>query len=168
MHIFSFKVINTYFELIVERSKQDGYPSIHAFNTFFYGKLKQQGYDSIKRWTRKIDLFSFDLVFVPIHLGVHWCLAVSYYNFFFSHSLSNIQLLLFCFKYLKKKGNFVSFILEISYDQDLIQCQPNQANLKYVSPLKHFGNSPNRDSPNEIVAKSFLLCCLHLKVIPHF
>ena len=28
-----------------------------------------------------------DLVFVPIHLGMHWCLAVSEYVLFLSHFL---------------------------------------------------------------------------------
>ena len=29
----------------------------------------------MKRWTRKVDIFSFDLILVPVHLGMHWCLA---------------------------------------------------------------------------------------------
>ena len=30
----------------------------------------------MKQWTRKVDVFSYDLLFVPVHLGMHWCLAV--------------------------------------------------------------------------------------------
>ena len=30
----------------------------------------------MKRWTRKVDVFSYDLLLVPVHLGMHWCLAV--------------------------------------------------------------------------------------------
>lgn len=69
-------VINSYFDLIVERSKTEGHPSVHAYNTFFYTTYKTKGYTSVRRWTRKFDIFSYDLNFVPIHLGVHWCLGV--------------------------------------------------------------------------------------------
>merc|ERR1719510_1641346 len=44
-------------------------------NTFFYPKLEKMGYSAVKRWTRKVDIFEYDLILVPIHLGVHWCLA---------------------------------------------------------------------------------------------
>lgn len=70
------EVINFYFELLSQRSKGNlNYPRIHIFNTFFYPKLKSNGYESIKRWTRKVDIFSFDMILIPIHLGIHWCCA---------------------------------------------------------------------------------------------
>ena len=34
-----------------------------------------EGHSALKRWTRKVDIFSFDLILVPVHLGMHWCLA---------------------------------------------------------------------------------------------
>jgi sentrin-specific protease 1 len=42
----------------------------------------------VKRWTHKVDIFSYELVLIPVHLGLHWCLAavdfdrrkVSYYD----------------------------------------------------------------------------------------
>lgn len=61
----------------MERSKQKGFPTVHAFNTFFFTKLKTASYQAVKRWTKKVDIFSVDILLVPIHLGVHWCLAVS-------------------------------------------------------------------------------------------
>ncbi|XP_033104112.1 sentrin-specific protease 1-like [Anneissia japonica] len=70
------EVINFYFSLLVERSEQDSYPSMHNFNTFFYPKLLQGGHNPIRRWTKKVDIFSKNLILVPVHLGVHWCLAV--------------------------------------------------------------------------------------------
>lgn len=63
--------------LLMERSKDKDLPAVHAFNTFFFTKLKTAGYQAVKRWTKKVDIFSVDLLLVPIHLGVHWCLAVS-------------------------------------------------------------------------------------------
>jgi len=71
------ELINYYMELIVDRSKKtEGMPKCHAMNTFFYPKLSTQSYKSVRRWTKKVDIFSLDLVFYPIHLGVHWTLAV--------------------------------------------------------------------------------------------
>ena len=35
-----------------------------------------QGHTAVKRWTRKVDIFTFDILLVPVHLGFHWCLAV--------------------------------------------------------------------------------------------
>lgn len=72
------EVINFYMNLIVERSKSEPKHKIHAFNTFFYTKLSQGGYKDVRRWAKKakVDISQCDLVLVPIHLGVHWCMAV--------------------------------------------------------------------------------------------
>ncbi|XP_023594586.1 sentrin-specific protease 1 isoform X1 [Trichechus manatus latirostris] len=70
------EIINFYMNMLMERSKEKGLPSVHAFNTFFFTKLKMAGYQAVKRWTKKVDVFSVDILLVPIHLGVHWCLAV--------------------------------------------------------------------------------------------
>lgn len=70
------EIINFYMNMLMERSKEKGFPSVHAFNTFFFTKLKTAGYQAVKRWTKKVDVFSAELLLVPIHLGVHWCLAV--------------------------------------------------------------------------------------------
>uniref|UniRef100_A0A674HSY2 SUMO specific peptidase 1 n=1 Tax=Taeniopygia guttata TaxID=59729 RepID=A0A674HSY2_TAEGU len=70
------EIINFYMNLLMERSKDKDLPTVHAFNTFFFTKLKTAGYQAVKRWTKKVDIFSVDLLLVPIHLGVHWCLAV--------------------------------------------------------------------------------------------
>lgn len=69
-------VINFYMNLIIERGKSSKFPSVHCFNTFFYPKLIKDGYTSLRRWTKKVDIFSHDLVAVPIHLQMHWCMAI--------------------------------------------------------------------------------------------
>jgi len=71
------EVINFYMQMIVERSSsnESGWPKVYATNTFFYPKLMQSGHSALKRWTRKIDIFSYDLILIPVHLGMHWCLA---------------------------------------------------------------------------------------------
>ncbi|KAG8857660.1 Smt3-specific protease [Tulasnella sp. 330] len=51
---------------------------IHYFNTFFYAKLEQQGYEKSRlgKWTKKIDIFSKDVVLIPINQGnAHWTSA---------------------------------------------------------------------------------------------
>lgn len=65
------EVINFYFELIAERSAG----KVHVMNTFFYPKLKDSGYAAIKRWTKKVDIFAKERILIPVHLGVHWCMA---------------------------------------------------------------------------------------------
>lgn len=71
------EVINIYLSMICERSKADiSLPKVYAFTTFFYSSLVSKGYAGVKRWTRKVDIFSFDILLVPVHLGAHWCMAV--------------------------------------------------------------------------------------------
>lgn len=70
------EVINFYMNLLVERSKDPRWPSVNTFNTFFYPKLRSSGYSAVRRWTKKMDIFSKDILLVPVHLGVHWCLSV--------------------------------------------------------------------------------------------
>ncbi|XP_016105277.1 sentrin-specific protease 1-like [Sinocyclocheilus grahami] len=70
------EVINFYMNLLVERSKQPNLPSAYTFNTFFFPKLRRSGYSAVRRWTKKVDIFSVDIILVPVHLGVHWCLSV--------------------------------------------------------------------------------------------
>ncbi|XP_037067821.1 sentrin-specific protease 2-like [Peromyscus leucopus] len=70
------EVINFYMNLLMERNQNEGYPSVHAFNTFFYTKFKCGGYRSVKRWTQAVNLFAKELILVPIHLDVHWSLVV--------------------------------------------------------------------------------------------
>ena len=61
----------------MERGEQEGMPRVHAFNTFFYPKVMSDGQQAVKRWTKKVDIFSMEFILVPVHLGMHWCLAVS-------------------------------------------------------------------------------------------
>uniref|UniRef100_A0A915PK57 Ubiquitin-like protease family profile domain-containing protein n=1 Tax=Setaria digitata TaxID=48799 RepID=A0A915PK57_9BILA len=71
------EVINFYMNLICERAKNDeNLPRVYAFSSFFYSTLSGKGYTSVRRWTRKIDIFSYEMLLVPVHLGAHWCLAV--------------------------------------------------------------------------------------------
>merc|ERR1712037_750075 len=70
------EVINTYLQLIQRRSSSSStLPRSYCFNTFLYDKVSTVGHSAVKRWTRKVNIFDYDLVFFPIHLGNHWTLA---------------------------------------------------------------------------------------------
>jgi len=97
-------VINTYMDMIAERSRKvPGLPRVHVFTTFFYPKFLKEGYSNVlKRWTRKVDIFSFNLLLFPIHLGIHWCLAavdfrsktIRYYDSLLGNSRTCVDALL--------------------------------------------------------------------------
>ncbi|KAK9878423.1 hypothetical protein WA026_022063 [Henosepilachna vigintioctopunctata] len=72
------EVINFYMNLIMERSTESAgrLPKVYCFNTFFYPKLVKDGPESLRRWTRRIDIFSMDIICIPIHLGMHWCMSI--------------------------------------------------------------------------------------------
>jgi Ulp1 family protease len=53
---------------------------VYPFNTFFYTALTGNGYKKVSRWTKNVNIFEYDLLLFPLHLGGnHWCLAVSYF-----------------------------------------------------------------------------------------
>lgn len=126
------EVINFYMELLRERGKLENYLSVYAFNTFFYPRLLSGGHAALKRWTRKVDIFSFDLLIVPVHLGVHWCLAaidlcnktIKYYDSMGSPNNKCLQSLM---KYLqeesldKKKQKFDTSGWQMENVQDIPQ-----------------------------------------------
>ena len=64
-------------QMIVARSEGDKkkFRAVYAFSTFFYPRLMDVGFNAVKRWTKKVDLFSQSLILIPVHLGMHWCLA---------------------------------------------------------------------------------------------
>ncbi|PWA21231.1 hypothetical protein CCH79_00009435 [Gambusia affinis] len=99
------QIINMYGELIMDVAEQ----KVHFFNSFFYKQLVAKGYEGVKRWTKKVDLFSKWLLLIPIHLEIHWSLiaitmatkTISYYDsqgIVFRHTTNNIM------KYLQSEA----------------------------------------------------------------
>lgn len=104
------EIINFYGALITERAAKfeagvkngemngkgkgrasDAYPEmeglgepwkVHFFNTFFLSKLQDMGYEKarLNKWTKKMDIFSKDIVLIPCNLGnAHWtCAAINF------------------------------------------------------------------------------------------
>lgn len=55
---------------------------VFAFNSFFYTRLCQSGYQSVERWGKraKIDgdnLLALDYLIIPVHSVNHWTLGVA-------------------------------------------------------------------------------------------
>ncbi|XP_071763027.1 sentrin-specific protease 5 [Centroberyx gerrardi] len=99
------QIINMYGELIMEATQH----KVHFFNSFFHKQLVAKGYEGVKRWNKKVDLFSKWLLLVPIHLEIHWSLitvdiatkTISYYDsqgIVFKHTIDNIM------KYLQSEA----------------------------------------------------------------
>ncbi|KAI9477063.1 hypothetical protein BDB00DRAFT_859657 [Zychaea mexicana] len=75
------EIINFYMELIADRSRSEDaaekkLPSVHCYNTFFCSTLRDQGYAKVRRWTKRVDVFAKDLLFVPINYAYHWTLGM--------------------------------------------------------------------------------------------
>lgn len=69
------KIINFYMELIVERSRLNKkLPSVYAMNTNFFTNLMLD-YSYVRSWTKKVDIFSFDIILVPVHDCNHWSIV---------------------------------------------------------------------------------------------
>ncbi|XP_019358919.1 PREDICTED: sentrin-specific protease 2 isoform X2 [Gavialis gangeticus] len=124
------QIINMYGELIM-----DAVPDkVHFFNSFFHRQLVTKGYNGVKRWTKKVDLFKKTLLLIPIHLEVHWSLItvnipnriISFYDsqgIHFKFCVENIR------KYLlteAKEKNHPEFLQ--GWQTAVTKCIPQQKN----------------------------------------
>ncbi|XP_075871497.1 sentrin-specific protease 6 isoform X2 [Nelusetta ayraudi] len=78
--------------LVLEKLRKEDAQKIHVFSSFFYKRLNQRErrnlpdatnlpiqkrkHNRVKTWTRHVDLFQKDFIFVPINESAHWYLAV--------------------------------------------------------------------------------------------
>lgn len=73
-----------YYHQLTMKANEDLAKLVYIFNTFFYEKLARRdtngnvGYDFVRTWTTKIDLFKMKYVIVPINTKMHWYLAIIY------------------------------------------------------------------------------------------
>ena len=98
-------VIDAYLALIVARAKGvAGLPKSYSLGTHFATKLQatQGEYSAVERWTKRVSIFEYDLVFIPVNVGRHWSLAVidfqnntiGYYDSYGSESTAFSEILL--------------------------------------------------------------------------
>ncbi|XP_036988888.2 sentrin-specific protease 6 isoform X1 [Artibeus jamaicensis] len=78
--------------LVLEKLKKEDADRIHIFSSFFYKRLnqrerrnlhettnlsiQQKRHGRVKTWTRHVDIFEKDFIFVPLNEAAHWFLAV--------------------------------------------------------------------------------------------
>ena len=107
-------IIDAYLQTIVEHhNKAAGHrrgltPKFHAFNNFFYNKLRDEGYNSVKRWSTRAkvggkDLLKVEWIFIPVNIHEsHWTLiavsptrkTIEYYDSLhgtITHQIQNIR-----------------------------------------------------------------------------
>uniref|UniRef100_A0ACB8GEI9 Uncharacterized protein n=1 Tax=Sphaerodactylus townsendi TaxID=933632 RepID=A0ACB8GEI9_9SAUR len=81
--------------LVLEKLKKENADRIHIFSSFFYKRLnqrerrnlheiskltiQQKRHGRVKTWTRHVDIFEKDFIFVPLNEAAHWFLAVICY-----------------------------------------------------------------------------------------
>ncbi|XP_028413420.1 sentrin-specific protease 6-like [Dendronephthya gigantea] len=77
--------------IIEEKLNADDRDRIHLFSTYFYEKLTQKNRNSneqrsptsmhsmVKSWTKNVDIFSKDFLFIPINESSHWFLVAICY-----------------------------------------------------------------------------------------
>ncbi|KAM9544107.1 LOW QUALITY PROTEIN: sentrin-specific protease 5-like [Guaruba guarouba] len=124
------QIINMYGELVMDAVPE----KVHFFNSFFHRQLVTKGYNGVKRWTKKVDLFKKTLLLIPIHLEVHWSLItvnipsriISFYDsqgIHFKFCVENIR------KYLlteAKEKNHPEFLQ--GWQTAVTKCIPQQKN----------------------------------------
>uniref|UniRef100_A0A5F8GJK9 Sentrin-specific protease 6 n=2 Tax=Monodelphis domestica TaxID=13616 RepID=A0A5F8GJK9_MONDO len=78
--------------LVLEKLNKEDADRIHIFSSFFYKRLnqrerrnlhettnlsiQQKRHGRVKTWTRHVDIFEKDFIFVPLNEAAHWFLAV--------------------------------------------------------------------------------------------
>ncbi|XP_018423084.1 PREDICTED: sentrin-specific protease 5 [Nanorana parkeri] len=124
------QVINMYGELIMDAVPE----KVHFLNSFFHRQLMTKGYNGVKRWTKKVDVFKKILLLIPIHLEVHWSLItvnipkklISFYDsqgIHFKFCVENIR------KYLiteAKEKSYPEFL--DGWQTAVTKCIPQQKN----------------------------------------
>ncbi|XP_069830758.1 sentrin-specific protease 6 isoform X2 [Dendropsophus ebraccatus] len=85
-------IIDFYLKYLVLEKLRDKADKIHIFSSFFYKRLnqrerrnlqdtanltlQQRRHGRVKTWTRHVDIFQKDFIFVPLNEAAHWFLAV--------------------------------------------------------------------------------------------
>jgi hypothetical protein len=67
----------------LERTNKKAAERIYFFNSYFFATLTKTArgergvnYSGVEKWTRAVDLFSYDYVVVPINENAHWYVAI--------------------------------------------------------------------------------------------
>ncbi|KAI7744490.1 hypothetical protein M8C21_010394 [Ambrosia artemisiifolia] len=81
-------IIDFYIKYLKNKIEPDERRKLHFFNSFFFRKLADPdkdpidasrggvAYQRVKKWTRKVNLFEKDYVFIPVNYNYHWSVIV--------------------------------------------------------------------------------------------
>ncbi|XP_062863720.1 sentrin-specific protease 7 isoform X2 [Trichomycterus rosablanca] len=102
--------------LVCERLQKEDANRCHVFSSFFFKSLtheeltdlssttdlstKERRHNRVKTWTRHLDLFEKDFIFVPINQASHWYLAV----ICFPGKASQLSIADHCFNYTNEES----------------------------------------------------------------
>uniref|UniRef100_A0A8C7GEF0 Ubiquitin-like protease family profile domain-containing protein n=1 Tax=Oncorhynchus kisutch TaxID=8019 RepID=A0A8C7GEF0_ONCKI len=118
------EVINFYLSLVMIHSSSAGQGlKVYSFSTFFFPKLHGGGHSAVKRWTKAVDLFQYDIILVPLHLGVHCPLPVIIW---FDKSTCNLMTIFFVISFCKSVMYLVHPTLYRLYLREEHKARKNQ------------------------------------------
>ncbi|KAJ8769035.1 hypothetical protein K2173_024031 [Erythroxylum novogranatense] len=81
-------IIDFYIKYLKSRLLPENQPRFHFFNSFFFRKLAdldkdpfsshegREAFERVRKWTRKVNIFDKDYVFIPVNYSHHWSLIV--------------------------------------------------------------------------------------------
>ncbi|KIJ47673.1 hypothetical protein M422DRAFT_248681 [Sphaerobolus stellatus SS14] len=47
-----------------------------VFSTFFFKTFTKSGYEEVRKWSIKWDVFAQELIIIPVHKALHWCIVI--------------------------------------------------------------------------------------------
>ncbi|XP_057426673.1 probable ubiquitin-like-specific protease 2B isoform X3 [Lotus japonicus] len=81
-------IIDFYIKYLKNQIQEEEKPRFHFFNSFFFRKLADMdknpssasdgkaAFLRVRKWTRKVNLFEKDYIFIPVNFNLHWSLIV--------------------------------------------------------------------------------------------
>ncbi|KAL1289552.1 hypothetical protein AAHE18_20G067600 [Arachis hypogaea] len=81
-------IIDFYIKYLKNKMPPDEQDRFHFFNSFFFRKLAdldrdpssacdgKAAFQRVRKWTRKLNLFEKDYIFIPVNYSLHWSLIV--------------------------------------------------------------------------------------------
>lgn len=132
--------------LVLEKLKKEDADRIHIFSSFFYKRLnqrerrnsettnlsiQQKRHGRVKTWTRHVDIFEKDFIFVPLNEAAHWFLAVV------------------CFPGLEKP----KYEPNPHYHENAVMQKPSRAEDSYVSSASEVDACSQNSAAKPVIKK---------------
>ena len=64
-------IVNFYLTYLDRLLTVDVKSKVHIFSSFFFTKMYEKGFDSVKTWTRGVNIFDKDFLIVPVNQSLH-------------------------------------------------------------------------------------------------